>query len=358
MRLPRRRSTSGAALLAALALAGAGAAYGAAAEASEHDGAHRPGALQAQRAHLATTVTPKKPAAPKVCGTAAAGVLGRAAGVVATRIYAGELAGAETRGDQHQVESYGPLLSALAAGEGPAIESAVTALVYSHTHIVRLRVTRGSTVLADVGGPYILAPVYGALREGGRTIAHYTLSVQDDLGYVKLETRFLGVPLVLRAGSRQIPVEGEFAGAPASIPTQGPLTVNRVAYQAYSFKAAAFPSGPLRISIFVPLPARLSHMSCLTVRGTELGIVAERISRRFTLTPSSLSAYVKFTSTLTGGLLYIHSGARTLAGSTRTGPAKLPSSGQLKFHGHTYTVYSFDAQTSAGTVRIFHLSPP
>ena len=170
MRLPRRPSTRGAALLAGLALAGAGS--GAAAEASEHDGARVSGALQARRAHLTATAAPKKAAPQTVCGHAAAGVLGRAAGVVATRIYAGERVGSETRSDQHQVESYGPLLAALAAGKGPAIESAVTALVYSHTHIVRLRVTKGSTVLADVGGPYILAPVYGTLRKSGRAIAH------------------------------------------------------------------------------------------------------------------------------------------------------------------------------------------
>ncbi len=213
-------------------------------------------------------------------------------------------------------------------------------------------------MLADVGGPYILAPVTGTLRSGGRTIAHYVLSVQDDLGYVKLETRFLGAPLVLRVGARQIPVEGQLTGAPASIPTRGPLTLRHVAYQAYSFKAAAFPSGSLRISMLVPLAARLSHMSCLAVRGAELGAVAERISRRFTLTPSSLAPYVRFASRLTGGLLYVHSAGRTLAGSTRGAPAKLPPSGQVRFGGRSYAVYSFNAPTSAGPVRVFHLTPP
>jgi len=306
----------------------------------------------------ASTIAAVRPVHLKPCGSAAAGVLGRAAGVVAARIYTGELASAETRSDQRQVESYAPLLAAVAAGEAGAIEAAVAELVYSHTHIVRLRVTKGSTVLADVGGPYILAPVGGSLRLHGRTIAHYVFSVQDDLGYVKLESRFLGVPVVLRQGSRQVPVEGELAGAPAAIPTQGPLRIAGVAYQAYSFKAAAFPSGPLRISILVPLPARLSHMSCLSVRGTELGIVAQRIARRFTLTPTSLADYVRFTATLTGGLLYVREGSRTLAGSTRAAPVRLPGTGQLKFRGHTYTIYSFAAETTTGPVRIYHLSPP
>src|SRR2546421_12919248 len=42
------------------------------------------------------------------CGTAAAEVLARTAGLVATRIYAGELAGSETRSDQRQVEAFMP----------------------------------------------------------------------------------------------------------------------------------------------------------------------------------------------------------------------------------------------------------
>src|SRR5438270_5975363 len=155
------------------------------------------------------------------CGAQAPEVLATAVGTVATRIYAGERSGSETRSDQHQVESYAPLLSAVAAGARGAITAAVTTLVYSHTHIVRLRITRGARVLADVGGPYILAPVTGTLRLHGHVLARYVLSVQDDLGYIKLVTRFLGVPIVLRAGGHPVPVAGQLTPAPASIPAHG-----------------------------------------------------------------------------------------------------------------------------------------
>src|SRR5271167_1058774 len=127
------------------------------------------------------------------CGTAAPEVLAKTAGAVATQIYAGETGSSETHADQRQVEGYAPLLGAVANGEAAAAKAAVTSLVYSGTHIVRLRVLKGTTLLADVGGPYILAPVGGTLRLHGRAIGRYVLSVQDDLGYVKLETRYVGL---------------------------------------------------------------------------------------------------------------------------------------------------------------------
>src|SRR5580700_3161754 len=179
------------------------------------------------------------------CGKAAPEVLAQTIGEVASKIYGGEVASSETIKDRHQVETYVPLLQAVATGEKTAVEDAVTSLVYSHTHIVRLRVLRGSTLLADVGGPYVLAPLSGTLRLHGRTIGRYVMSVQDDVGYVKIETRFIGAPLVLRRGDKNVPVEGLVSPGPVKIPEHGPITYKYVHYQVYSFKASAFPKGPL-----------------------------------------------------------------------------------------------------------------
>jgi hypothetical protein len=296
------------------------------------------------------------PAAGGACGGQAAETLAAAVGMVATRIYAGELAGSETRSDQRQVESYAPLQSALAAGDREAIKAAVTALVYSHTHVVRLRVTRGASVLADVGGPYILAPVGGTLRVHGRALGHYVLSVQDDLGYIKLVTRFLGVPLVLRVGAHQLPVAGQLAPAPPGIPDHGPVSYRGGAYRAFSFPARSFPGGPLRISLLVPVPRGLAAEGCAQIRSAELGHAAELISRRFKLTPASSASYIKLVRTLTDGLLYVRAGARQLAGSTRPGPGRLPSSGTVSYRGRSYLVSSFTAPSSVGRVRIYELT--
>ncbi|HVA19645.1 MAG TPA: hypothetical protein VMU55_05685 [Solirubrobacteraceae bacterium] len=289
------------------------------------------------------------------CGPAAAEVLARTAGSVAQLIYAGESTGSETLSDKRQIESYRPLLSALERGEKAAVKAAVTTLVFSHTHVVRLRVSRGSQLLADVGGPYILAPVSGTLRSHGRPVGQYSFSVQDDLGYVKLVTRFIGVPLVLRTASGQVPVEGLLSPGPASIPNHGPVVYRHSTYEAFSFNASAYPSGRLRVSLLLEVPPSLSAKSCSAIKTTELSLIAQRISRRFALSPASFSPYIKLVRTLTSGLVYIRSGSRTLAGSTHPGPARLPSSGALRYHGRNYGVSSFAARASVGQVRVYLL---
>ncbi|HEV3035955.1 MAG TPA: hypothetical protein VGX72_14345 [Solirubrobacteraceae bacterium] len=334
----------------AVALAGAALASPAAPSAGAQAGS-------AHDAHAAVT-------SQTACGSAAPEALAQTVGSVAKQIYEGEVSSPETVKDRHQVESYAPLLRAVAGGGEAAVKAAVTSLVYSHTHIVRLRVSRGSKLLADVGGPYVLAPLSGTLRLHGRTVGHYTLSVQDDLGFVKIETHYIGAPLVLRAGltgapakrvpvkdvpANDVPVAGLLAPGPAGIPEHGPVTYRHVIYQAYSFDASAFPSGTLRISLLVPLPAGLSRKSCTTIRHSELAAVARRVFGRLALAHVSYSTDVQLVRTLTSGLFYVRAGSRQLAGSTRPGPARLPLSGSVSYRGARYEVFSFPAPGSVGT---------
>jgi hypothetical protein len=293
------------------------------------------------------------------CGTHAAEVLAMTAGAVAQRIYAGETSGPETRSDQRQVERFAPLLRAIESGETAAIDTAVTSLVFSHTHIVRLRVTRGSQVLSDVGGPYILAPASGTLRSHGHSLAHYVLSVQDDLGYVKLVTRFLGAPLVMRTDSGQVPIEGMLSPGPPTIPDHGPVEYHRAGYQAFSFNAEAYPSGRLRISLLLPVDSSLAAESCAAIKTAEMGAVARDISHRFTLSRSNFSEYLSLAAKLTHAVMFVRSGSHTLAASThRPAPARLPSSGSVSYRGTDYEVASFSTHTSAGTVRVYSLVAP
>ena len=163
-------------------------------------------------------------------------------GNVAERIYRDELVGSGTIADQHQVEENGPLLKALAkisalskgnrAGDRAvreaakdAVTEAVHQLVYSHTHIVRLRVLQGGRLLADIGGPYIIAPAGGSLRFHGRVVGTYLLSVQDDLGFVGLERRLVGAPLILHVGAVRVPLQGTTRTGSVAIPDRGTVIV-------------------------------------------------------------------------------------------------------------------------------------
>jgi hypothetical protein len=342
------------ALLASVLLAGAAvtplAASGAGARAAE-----------ARTAHASTPVHQNAAASPAPakasCGRSAPETLAQTVGWVAKQIYYGEVSSSRTEADRRQVENYAPLLRAVAGDHRAATKAAVTKLVYSHTHIVRLRVIRGSRLLADVGGPYVLAPLGGTLRLHGRVVGHYLLSVQDDLGYVKIETHFIGAPLVMRRGAKAIPVDGLLAPGPAAIPEHGPVTYRHVSYHAYSFDASAFPGGPLRISVLVPLPAALSKQSCTLIRSSELAVVARRVFGRLALSHVSFATGVELVHTLTRGQFYVRAGSRQMAGTSAPGPARLPLSGSVRYRGVSYQVFSFADPSGPGSVRIYELFP-
>lgn len=289
------------------------------------------------------------------CGSDAPRVLAHSAAVVARRIYELELNSAEVRADRRQVETNQRLLTAIASGEPAAIKGAVTALVFSGTHIVRLRVSSGSRVLADVGGPYIIAPVGGPLRLHGRTVGRYVLSVQDDLGYVKLEQRFIGAPLILRARGRRVPVEGTLPTAAASLPENGAVTYAGRSAQAVSFRAVAFPSSSLTVTLLLDTPAT-STLPCIAVADAELARVGESVWRRYVTVGAPVTSYPHQLGSLTGTLSFVRSGSRQLAGSTRDAP-KLRDSGTVDYHGTTYRIYSFPSHLGGHRVRVFQLLP-
>lgn len=352
LRNGKRLSAAALALAVTLALA---AFPGAAAASPARTAAATPSAGSAPSTTSTTpaTPTPTAPAepAPTACVSGPA-VLANTAGSVAQRIYASEESSSEVSSDKRQIESYAPLVQAIESNDRAALATAVHTLVYSHTHIVRLRVSVGSTLLFDEGGPYILAPVTGKLRSHGKEVGHFVFSVQDDLGYVKLETRFIGAPLVLRTESGQVPIEGLLTPGPASIPDRGPVSYKSTSYEAYSFDAAAYPSGRLRISLLLPIAGSLAAKTCDRIKAEEMALIAQRISRRFALSQSSFPPYVHLTQTLTHTLVYARKGSQKLAGG---GPSKLPVSGPLSYHGTKYEVSSFAAPASGGQVRVYVL---
>jgi hypothetical protein len=313
---------------------------------------------QPSRSTSASATAAAGAAAPGRSATPCAGLApatrAEAAGFVARRIYGREVSSPEVQRDQRQVESYTPLLSALAGGNRGAITAAVTSLVFSHTHVVRLRVSRGGSLVADVGGPYILAPVGGTLRFQGRTVGRYLLSVQDDSGYAKLESRYIGYPLLMRQGARRLPVEGTFSPGSTFIPDHGPVSWRGSRYDVFSFAAQAYPSGPLKISMLVPPPASAA-LDCTRIRIAELDRISQRIWRRFQLVGAPVSGFVSTMGSLLGALSYVRSGSQQLAGSTTPGPAKLPAQGSVTYHGVGYLVFSFAAGTAGGPVRAYQL---
>jgi hypothetical protein len=302
-----------------------------------------------------STAAPGSPLAAAACGALTTQTLAATDGMVAERIYRDELAGPATVVDSHQVESYVPLLTALEENNRPAIREAVIALVFSHTHIVRLRVSQAGTLLSDVGGRYIIAPVGGNLSYHGHLVGSYLLSVQDDLGFVGLETRLVGVPLILHEKGKRVPVEGTMSGGNVAIPRRGTIVIGKRSFEAYSFNAKAYPTGTLRISLLRPA-GHPSTRSCAAVKLAEIGRITRAIWQRFKLDGSPVTGFVTFAQSHTGALTFVRKGSRQIASSSRPGPRSIPKSGVLRYHGVRYAVTSFSSSTAAGTVRVYTLA--
>ncbi len=290
-------------------------------------------------------------AAAASCGKATAGVADAIAVRTAHQIYANELMSTEVSADIAHVTNDGQLAAALASANPAAVRSATHTIVYTPLwHIVRLRIlsTAGKT-LADVGGPYVLAPVTGDISYQGNVVGHYVISVQDDKGYMKLVSHLVGVPMEEYLHGK--PLMGTLPGPPSSPPASGSLRLGGVQYAVASYSVKAFPTGTLQIAVFVPPPAAsLAAETCAQVRlaatAAIVGRVATGLARdgyplRYNQRLFVLQAYE-----------YVHeptfvlkgdqeiSGIDQLDGITAPPAPVLPSSGRVTYDGASWLVAS------------------
>jgi hypothetical protein len=293
------------------------------------------------------------------CGSATASTIGAVDAAVARKIYLGELTGHEVGEDVAHVAGSAELASAVASGSASAAYAVVHQIVYTpHWHIVRLRVLRNGRALADVGGPYIIAPISGALRQGGAKVGSFVMSVQDDVGYVKLVTRFTGVPIDLyggpppRAASKFL--MGTLKPAPR-LPSDGAtVKAHGVSYFTRVAQVNAMPNGKLHVALLVPMPARaLAARSCATVRSRAWGSVVKHVASRFHPLTSQYQDFVGTLEGSTGGLAYVREGSLQIAG-LNAGPRYLPRSGKVIYHGRRWQVFSWNPHPPA---RIYFLAP-
>lgn len=220
-----------------------------------------------QRARSAAFV----PVAPSRCTQTVVATLAQ----VARRVYS-EAAGGRTATQARQrVEGSADLARAVARDDPAATRSAAQGLRAGQ--IVALQVRRGNRLLADLGTSPVLAPVSGALRDaGGHEVGRFVLSVQADHGYLNLIQRITGAQVLLR--NRDLQVAATTDLGPAPVPDQGTVTLRGEAYEVVSFAAEAFPSGPLHVSLLIPVPlaSACAGTDAQTVADT-LGAVAMRV---------------------------------------------------------------------------------
>jgi hypothetical protein len=186
------------------------------------------------------------------CAPTAAQTLANVLGPLAVRVYAHETSSHSEQAAVAYIQQSPAFASAVAAGDPAGTRAAIITFFRSHRHIVRVRALRSGRVVDDVGGPYVLAPVSGTLRQRGRVVGSFVTAIQDDAGYVALTRIYTGAQVILRVGTRQVPSSTLDPG-PESIPDRGSISYGGRRYEAYSFDGQAFPAGTLRVSLLVPI---------------------------------------------------------------------------------------------------------
>jgi hypothetical protein len=308
-------------------------------EAAEAD---RGDALLVGRSSGRSVVTLSRRGTPAVghpCGDRTDAVVAGVDAQVAQKIYADELAGRETRIDQAHVRGSRALSGGLSTANAAAIYTAVHGIVYTPGwHIVRLRVVETGHVVADVGGPYVIAPVVGVLRRHGHAVGRYVMSVQDDVGFVKLITRFIGVPVDLYRG--QSFLMGMLRPAPV-LPAHNPtIAVVGRDYRVELLDMRAFPNGALKVALFAPAPPRsLASLGCERVLAYAWGSIARHIAARFTPLSAHVNDLTGLVRAVTGASLFVVSGGREIAGGKL--PGNLATSATLRIAGRTRAVFSW-----------------
>jgi hypothetical protein len=289
------------------------------------------------------------------CGSGSAAIAAAVDGLVAHDIYANELAGSEVTADSGHVAAARDLVAAVAARDAAAAKRAVLRIVFHpHWHIVRLRVLdRSGHLLADVGGRDTIAPVAGTLRAGGAVVGRFLMSVQDDIGVAKLETRFVGDAVGMYVGG------GLVAALDPRLPETQPLGVSlrlgSVSYRVVAEVDRAFPSGSVTLVLLVaPPPAALAARPCAAVRAAEFGKVAERLAQLAVDLPRHYGGFAATVTLYSGALVFVRDGGRRLASSGGAGPALRPGQRRVAYEGRMWLVDSF---VVASPARIYVLAP-
>lgn len=282
-------------------------------------------------------------------------------------VYHAESHGPEVSADSAHIAAATDLAAAVANDDPTATLAAVHRIVFTpHWHIVRLRVlSRSGKLLADVGGPYVIAPVTGQLTYRGNVVGSYVMSVQDDVGYAKLVTRFTHLPIELYRN--RTPLLGRawpHSQVPAALPADDTrITVRGVVSRTISFAVKQLPRGIARVVLAIPQPsAALADESCALVSVATLGQIATDTAELFDLPHSFRSSvpvdeeYRLFISVESGfgpNYIFVRSGPFQIAGTVAAGPTSIPSSGSFIFDARAWNVFSFAPDPPARIYLLF-----
>jgi hypothetical protein len=170
---------------------------------------------------------------------------------VARQRYSEEVTGAAVHKQLRRVAADPVLLRALRSGNLTALRAEVRLQdATPHAHISRLRVVRGSRVLADAGVVFPVAPAQKVLHDArGHATGTLQLCIQDVIGYVKYLRRNVHVDVVVRGHGAAHVRTSLPAAANMTLPRSGSAMVGGHRYQVRFFTEHGLAGETLRIWI-------------------------------------------------------------------------------------------------------------
>jgi hypothetical protein len=170
---------------------------------------------------------------------------------IARQRYSEEVTGAAVHKQLRRVAADRVLLRALSSGNLTALRAEVSLQdATPHAHISRLRVVRGSRVLADAGVGFPVAPAQQTLHDPrGHAIGTLQLCIQDVIGYVKYLHRNVHVDVVVRGHGAARVRTSLPAAANRTLPHTGPVMVGGHRYLVRFFTEHGLAGETLRIWI-------------------------------------------------------------------------------------------------------------
>jgi hypothetical protein len=169
---------------------------------------------------------------------------------VARRAYAESLSGPPVLPALETLALDQALPQELAAGDYAGLPQVVSGIV-AGGGFARLEVFSGARLVAAAGGPTAaVAPLRRSIRDAaGKVVGTALFAVQSADNYWILARALTGVPVLVRAGARQL--AGSFAG-PRVMPASGPIRYRGVRYTVASFDGVEFPQGRIEIYVLDP----------------------------------------------------------------------------------------------------------
>jgi hypothetical protein len=167
--------------------------------------------------------------------------------------YTSEASGAAAHATLSRLADDPGLLAAVRSGSNARIRSYVNSRfrsVWYHWHVSRMRITRGNTTVIETGVPFVVDGPSTTLRDAhGRAIAQLQISIQDVIGFVRLNTRHGDVNTVVR-GRGSADVRASLPAAlKVKLPSSGTVTIAGHRYEVGSFHETGWRGEPLQIWI-------------------------------------------------------------------------------------------------------------